>query len=90
MSKPTDRWEGLRQQVPLAEYPSDRVSLACDRCGRRGHYPKARLVAEHGPDAGLVSVLNHLSRDCSKHRDQPDGMSRCGAYYVELRAPPAH
>ncbi|PZQ57968.1 MAG: hypothetical protein DI570_18875 [Phenylobacterium zucineum] len=79
-----DPLEGFRQQRPLAEYPSETVTLACSICSRRGRYSRAKLIADHGPTFGLVNLLNYIAQDCVNGRRDPWGNSSCRAYYVEL------
>ncbi|ODT88096.1 MAG: hypothetical protein ABS78_09395 [Phenylobacterium sp. SCN 70-31] len=78
--------EAGRQQVPLAEYPSETVTLACGRCDRRGRYPKAALIERHGAGIGLVTLLNYLSWACRQSLRDPWGSTACRAFYVELEA----
>lgn len=42
------------------------LNVACDKCGRRGRYHVARLVAEHGPDRKVTDWRAALLADCPK------------------------
>jgi hypothetical protein len=55
------------------------LEVACEPCRRTGRYSVARLIAQHGPDAGLPDLLAFLTRSC----DQPSapGARRCNAVY---------
>jgi hypothetical protein len=75
----------MRPQVPLAEYPGELVNLACSKCDRQGKLSKARLIAEHGANKGLVDLLNLLSMDCPKAKKDWQGLTSCGAYYPDLK-----
>ena len=39
-----DFFRPLTGSVPLHAYPGDLIQLACEKCGRRGQYPKHTLV----------------------------------------------
>jgi len=66
--------------VALADYPSDVVHLACERCGRRGQYHKATLIRQHGADVALPDLLREIAR-CER-RDLTNG--GCSAHYLDL------
>ncbi len=53
--------------------------VACEPCNRTGRYSVARLIEQHGEDAGLPDLLAYLTRSC----DQPSapGARRCNAVY---------
>jgi hypothetical protein len=57
------------------------LEVACDRCGRRGRYRTARLVARHGAGMGLPDLLAELSRDCP-NRASASLYDRCAAHYA--------
>ena len=67
--------------LSLAEFPFERVELACDKCGRRGRLSKARLIEEHGPDISLPDLRTLIAR-CDRAGSMSDP---CGAYYVALK-----
>jgi hypothetical protein len=72
--------------LTLGEYPGNMVRLVCHKCGRRGRYSKARLIAQHG--AGIrLPVLRHILARCQ--RSGPDGRpireaDPCGVQYEGL------
>jgi hypothetical protein len=43
------------------------LTIVCERCGRRGRYNVARLIATHGADAKLTDLLVTLA-NCEKAR----------------------
>jgi hypothetical protein len=49
----------MKDYLTLADYPTDTVQLACERCDRRGRYRKERLISEHGADMRRVAWLAH-------------------------------
>lgn len=69
--------------VALKDFPGDVVELACERCGRRGRYGKARLVAEHGPDVGLPDLRARLAAGC-RLVGRHFGNETCGAVFPAL------
>ena len=74
----------FRHQRPLCEHPSEVVELVCTRCPRKGRLSRSKLIAEHGADIGLVTLLNYLSRDCPQAKPDFQGVKQCGAHYVGL------
>jgi len=73
------------QQRTLGSYPSERVTVVCRACPRRGVYRRDRLVAEHGATCGLVNLLTkHIAHDCIEARRDVSGLSSCRAHYAEL------
>jgi hypothetical protein len=52
-------------------------------CGRAGPYAIARLIREHGRDAGLHEFLTELTADCPRRRSV-DIYARCGAQMPDL------
>jgi hypothetical protein len=69
--------------LTLAEYPSEVIVLACERCDRRGQFRKAWLVAEYGADIGLPELRLRLADDCPLSIKPVDNVG-CGAIYPEL------
>lgn len=68
--------------LTLADYPTDLVHIACQRCDRRGQYRRAALIARYGEKALLPDLLARLTRDCPMR-----SMTRnkaCGAYFLDL------
>jgi hypothetical protein len=49
--------------LSLGDYPGDLVVLTSEKCGLRGRYHKARLVAEHGEHIGLPDLRAPLAAD---------------------------
>ena len=46
----------------------DALEVACGKCGRKGRYPVARLIEQHGRDAKVVDFLAEITADCPKKR----------------------
>jgi hypothetical protein len=53
------------------------LELVCDKCGRRGRYRLARLVAAHGADKKLPDLRVELAA-CTRAGDVRDP---CGAVF---------
>ncbi len=68
--------------VRLQDYPNELVHVACDKCGRRGQYRKANLIARHGPSKGLPDLLYDIASGCPKW----SGWDQCGAVFVNRRS----
>ena len=64
------------------DYPSEIVTIRCDRCDRTGRYRRETLARGSGADAPLPSVLNEVT---ACERNERLSVVRCRAYYVELR-----
>ena len=65
----------------LADEPREIILIACSKCDWKAAFRRADLVARHGADCAMPTLLKDLAApDCSKTDDQWD---RCGVYYVE-------
>ena len=65
----------------LADEPREIILVACSKCDWKAAFRRADLVASHGADYAMPTLLKDLAApDCSKTDDQWD---RCGVYYVE-------
>ena len=65
----------------LADEPREIILVACSKCDWKAAFRRADLVARHGADYAMPTLLNDLAApDCSKTDDHWD---RCGVYYVE-------
>ena len=65
----------------LADEPREIILVACSKCDWKAAFRRADLVARHGADYAMPTLLKDLAApDCSKTDDQWDG---CGVYYVE-------
>ena len=65
----------------LADEPREIILVACSKCDWKAAFRRADLVARHGADYAMPTLLKDLAAlDCSKTDDQWD---RCGVYYVE-------
>jgi hypothetical protein len=65
----------------LANEPREIILVACSKCDWKAAFRRADLVARHGADYAMPTLLNDLAApDCSKTDDHWD---RCGVYYVE-------
>ena len=74
----------MRQQKPLGEYPTEMVTFECGRegCTRRARYRKDRLIAQHGPEIGLNTLLLTLQpKDCPHLAPDPWGNNTCRMHY---------
>ncbi len=54
-----------------SDLPESVTTIACAKCGRRGRYRRATLVARLGLDAPLPTLLNKLAY-CRRHRNASD------------------
>lgn len=61
------------------------LAVACSRCDRAGRYPLNTLIARHGADFGVPSLLRMLSGDCPK-RASISAYDLCGVHAPELSA----
>ena len=59
------------------------IEVLCQRCDRRGRISTAKLMAEHGADAGMPTVLSALAGDCPK-RTAHAIQDRCNIYSPDL------
>jgi len=44
----------------------DALLVSCDKCGRAGQYPLARLIERHGRDGKIIDWLGEITSDCPK------------------------
>jgi hypothetical protein len=58
----------------LAECERPMIRLICDKCGRKGQYRKATLVAKFGPDIVMPDLL-HKVADCPHWNPMRGGCS---------------
>jgi hypothetical protein len=65
-----------------ATYPTDAITIRCDRCSRVGRYKRRTLIERYGHDAAMPDVLNAVAA-CG--RNERLSTERCEAYYAELR-----
>lgn len=63
----------------LSDLTSDRLIVACAKCGRRGSYDVARLWRERG-DLALAPFLAELTADCPSAKAF-SVYDRCAARY---------
>ena len=66
-----------------ATYPTDAITIRCDRCSRLGRYKRRTLIERYGSEAAMPDVLNEITA-CG--RNQRLSVERCTAYFEELRA----
>jgi hypothetical protein len=65
----------------LADEPREVILVACSKCEWKAAYQRAELVAAHGAECPMPSLLDHLAAPgCAKVGSQWD---RCGIHYVE-------
>lgn len=43
------------------------LNVACEKCGRAGHYSLRRLIDGRGRDAKVIDWLDELTADCPKN-----------------------
>ncbi len=65
-----------------ASYPSDAITIRCDRCSRLGRYRRRTLIERYGRDVAMPDVLNKITACGRNHRLS---VERCRAYFEELR-----
>ena len=65
-----------------ATYPTNAITIRCDRCSRVGRYKRQTLIEQYG-DTAMPDVLNEITACERNHRLSVD---RCKAYFEELRA----
>lgn len=65
-------------------YPTDGITVRCDRCSRVGRYKRQTLVERYGRDAAMPDVLNNIA---ACERNDRLSVERCKAYFEELRGP---
>ncbi len=82
----------INATVPLHQYPSRTITLACRSCSRAGSYTKATLIKRVGPDEGLVILRLKIAKalGCRLARaalagEHIPGTPECGVYYSGLR-----
>jgi len=65
----------------LADEPREIILVACSKCDWKAAFRRADLVARHGADYAMPTLLKDLAAPgCLRTDDQWD---RCGVYYVE-------
>jgi hypothetical protein len=65
----------------LADEQRETILVACSKCEWKAAFPRDELIAEHGADYPLPSLLKHLAApSCLQVGSQWD---RCGVHYVE-------
>jgi hypothetical protein len=57
--------------------------VGCSKCERAGRYRLDTLIARHGSDFGIPTLLAQLSEDCPK-RQETTSYNRCGVHCPEL------
>ena len=67
------------------DYPKDTVVIACDKCGRRGRYSKARFIELVGGDTNLTVALEQIAADCPRQAAASKmSIEGCKAYFPDL------
>ena len=49
---------------------TDRMHVACNRCGLDEHWPLAQEIAFHGPDALVWTVAEARAADCPRKEER--------------------
>jgi hypothetical protein len=44
----------------------NQLTVACDKCGRIGHYRLRGLILERGREGEVIDLLDGLAADCSR------------------------
>ena len=72
----------IKQSVyRLADEPRATILVACSKCDWKAAYGRSELIASHGAEYPLPSLLNELAKPgCTRLGNQWD---HCGVYYVE-------
>jgi hypothetical protein len=64
------------------------LGVQCDRCGRKGRYSTAKLVAKYGADATLQPLQEELTADCPHKHDVHWPFGKCAPLFPDLRTLP--
>jgi hypothetical protein len=59
------------------------LNVECDKCGRRGRYMLARLIARYGLDAKLFERSDEITADCPR-KHSSNLYDQCGARCPDL------
>jgi hypothetical protein len=65
----------------LADEPRGTILVACSKCERKAAFRRDELIAAHGPDCPMPSLLERLDAPGCARVGQP--WDRCGVHYVE-------
>lgn len=65
-----------------ATYPTDPITIRCDRCSCVGRYKRRTLIERYGADSAMPDVLNEIT---ACERNAQLSVERCEAYFEELR-----
>jgi len=80
-ARSTDRLSVKQAFYRLADEQRETILVACSKCEWKAAFPPDELIAEHGADYPLPSLLKHLAApSCLQVGSQWD---RCGVHYVE-------
>jgi hypothetical protein len=60
------------------------LTVVCERCGRRGRYRTAQLVAKYGADANVQPLQDDLTRDCPQKVDPRYPFGKCAPMMPDL------
>jgi hypothetical protein len=72
--------QAQRAHYTLADEHNTTISVACRKCPWSAAFSRADLVASHGADYPLPTLLDHLAAPgCQRVGNQWD---RCGVYYL--------
>lgn len=66
-----------------ATYPSDAITVRCDKYNRMGRYRRQTLIERYGVDAAMPGVLNGITA-CERNAKLSTDPRK--AYFEELRA----
>ena len=74
-------WQSNSQLYRLADEPRTTILVACSKCDWKAAYGRNDLIASHGAEYPMPSLLNELAKPgCARLGNQWD---HCGVYYVE-------
>jgi hypothetical protein len=75
----------MEQPMRVWDYPKETVVIACDECGRRGRYSKARFVELVGGNTHLANALEQIAADCPRQvASLKMTIGRCKAYFADF------
>ena len=65
--------------ISLKDYPYEIVVIACEPCGRRDQYSRAKLIVQYGLDISMADLKWRLTRCTRKAYNE-----FCRAYFPGL------
>ena len=62
---------------------TDHLTIACNRCDRRGRYALGPIIERHGLEAPVFHFIDEVTADCPMQKDAAV-LDRCGAHCPTL------